>query len=212
MKKPRARRDSAGAKRKTRRARENKRPAHAGEKRTADRGAISARGVHLSIQQAAEEFGHDRKTIAKRIRELGIQADGKRQGYDVFRLRDLLAIERATEAGKIDPDKLGPFERNAYYKSETERIELGKQIGSLVQREDMEREVSRVLALTAQELEIVVDEIERDVGAPGPVMEALERKLDGMRERLYQRIVTNQDLAADAAAPAGDGTPVPSGQ
>lgn len=207
MKKRRARQDSAGARRKSRRAGKRKVAAPAAEKRSADRSAISTRGVHLSIQQAAEEFGHDRKTIAKRIRELGIQPDGKRQGYDVFRLRALLAIERATESGKIDPDKLGPFERNAFYKSETERIELGERIGSLLRREDVEQEWARVLRLAAQDLEVVVDEIERDVGAPGPVIEKLEQKLDEMRERLFQRIVTDEgrdpeppDKAPDAAA------------
>lgn len=206
------RKGSAGARRKSHRSLENKGKAHAQKKPNADRSATSASGVHLSIQQAAEEFGHDRKTIAKRIRELAIQPDGKRLGYDVYRLKDLLAIERATEAGKIDPDKLGPFERNAFYKSETERIELGKQVGSLLQREDVEQEWSRVMRLTAQELEIVVDEIERDVGAPGPVMEALERKLDVMREHLYQRIVTNEEQPPESPGGPADAAAIPASQ
>lgn len=211
MTKSRARRKSAGAGRKSRPPRKSKGEQRGAEKRSPDRSAISARGVHLSIQQAAEEFGHDRKTVAKRIRELQIQPDGKRQGYDVFRLKDLLAIERATEAGKIDPDKLGPFERNAFYKSETERIELGKQVGSLLEREDVEQEWSRVLRITAQDLEILVDEIERDVGAPGPVIEAIEHKLDAMRERMYQRIVTNEESPPDAEGVV-DAAAIPAGQ
>ena len=52
--------------------------------------------VLLSISQAATEFGRDRATVAKRIAELGLQPTGKRRGYPVFRVRDLIEIERTT--------------------------------------------------------------------------------------------------------------------
>lgn len=162
--------------------------------------------VFLSISQAAEEFGHHRQTIAKRVRELSIQSAGERQGYPIYRLRDLLEIERKSEPGVVDPDKLTPFERQAHFKAESERLKVDQERGGLLRREDVEEEWARVLRAIALELDTVVDEIERDVGAPALVLEKIEQKLDVIRERMYQR-VTAPDQAeggGDAAVPSAE--------
>ena len=53
--------------------------------------------VLLSVSEAAREFGYHRQTIAKRIAELGIRPSGTRNGHPVYRVRDLLRIERTRE-------------------------------------------------------------------------------------------------------------------
>lgn len=163
--------------------------------------------VALSVNQAAEEFGHDRRTVTKRIRELNIQPFGARQGHPVYRLRDLIEIERKSANGAQDPDKLNPFERQAHFKAESERLKVDLERGSLLRREDVEEEWARVLRAIALELDTVVDEIERDVGASPLVCEKIEQKLDVIRERMYQRIVEQP-----AEEDQDDAVPVPSAQ
>jgi predicted metal-dependent phosphoesterase TrpH len=165
--------------------------------------------VHLSISQAAEEFGRHRQTVAKRIRELGIQASGERQGYPVYRLRDLLAIERTHEDGAQNPDKLNPFERQAHFKAESERLKVDLERGELLRREDVEQEWARVVSAIALELDTVVDEIERDVGASPLVCEKIEEKLDVIRERMYQRIHAEPVDGDQADEDEPDAGPVP---
>lgn len=143
--------------------------------------------ILLSKSQAATAFECDRRTIAKCIDELGIKPAGVRFGHSVYRLRDLLQIYRARS--HFNPDQLTPFERHAHFKAESERLKVGIESGTLLRREDVEEEWARVLRSIALELDTVVDEIERDVGASPLILEKIEEKLDVIRERLYQRIV-----------------------
>src|SRR5690606_5835851 len=104
----------------------------------------AARGVLLSINQAATEFGHDRRTVTKRIAELSIAPVDKRNGAPVYRLRDLLEMERRSPDGAHDPDKMSPFERQAHFKAETERLKVDLERRELLRREDVETEWARV--------------------------------------------------------------------
>lgn len=150
-------------------------------------------GVHLSISSAAEEFGHDRRTITKRLAELGLKPAGERQGYPVYRLRDLLEMERKAPDGKHDPDKMSPFERQAHYKAESEKLKVDLERGALMRREDAESEWSKVINVIAMELDTIVDEIERDIGASPLVLEKIEAKLDVIRERMYVGVIALAD-------------------
>lgn len=150
-------------------------------------------GVFLSINEAATEFGNARRTITKRIANLGIRPAGSRQGYSVYRLRDLLEIERRNDDGAKDPEKLNPFDRHAHYKAESEKNKVNRERGELITREAHEREGARRLKVVAQELDTVVDEIERDVGADPIVLEKIEQKIDTIRERMYEGIVNPQE-------------------
>jgi hypothetical protein len=183
-----AKKKRAATRRVTRRARIPKKSTGAARRAAAPESPLPA-GVHLSINQAAQEFGHDRATIAKRVRELGLSPAGERQGHPVFRLRDLLTMERHGPDGDADPDKMSPFERQAHYKAESEKQRVNLARGQLMQREAAEVEWSRVLRVIALELDTVVDEIERDVGASQSVLEKIEAKLDVVRERMYESII-----------------------
>lgn len=159
-------------------------------------------GVYLSISQAAEEFGHDRRTVTKRVAELGLRPVQERLGYPVYRLRDLLEMERRTPDGKHDPDAMTPFERVAHFKAESERLKVDLERRELMRREDAEQEWARVLKLIALELDTVVDEVERDVGASPLVLEKIESKLDAIRHRVYDSIITDDAMEADDGAVA----------
>lgn len=153
----------------------------------------NARGVLLSINQAATEFGHDRRTVTKRIAELAIAPVDKRNGAPVYRLRDLLEMERRSPDGAHDPDKMSPFERQAHFKAETERLKVDLERRELLRREDVETEWARVLRAVALELDTMVDEIERDVGASPLILEKIEAKVDVIRERMYESVVSGSD-------------------
>lgn len=156
-------------------------------------------GVWLSLNQAAEEFSCDRGALTRKAGAAGLlaSADGK------YRLRDLLRVQLAAADGKADPDKMTPFERQAHFKAESERMRLAVECGRLIRAEDVETEWARVLKVIAQDLDVLADEIERDVGASPAVLEMIEAKIDAIRERMYKRIVESpHDGAQDDAAGA----------
>lgn len=150
-------------------------------------------GVCLSVSQWAAESGHDRHTVSKRITDLQIQPAGTRTGYPVYRLKDLLELERKTDGGKLDPDKMSPFERQAHYKAEEARLKVDRERGELLQREDVARENARVLKAIVQELDTIVDRIERDVGASPAILDKIEEVIDAIREAIYIAIITAPD-------------------
>lgn len=158
----------------------------------------------LSINQAAEEFGRDRATITRGVNRLGLLPAGERGGFPVYRLRDLMQIERKDADGNIDPDKLTPFERQAHFRAEAERMRLDVERQRLVRAEDVETEWARVLKVIALELDVLVDEIERDVGASPPVLQKIEAKIDLIRERMYRRIANPEPTDAAGTVPSGE--------
>lgn len=148
----------------------------------------------LSLRQAAEELECDRTTLAKRLRDLGIApADGER-----YRLKD---IARALK-NNGDPDRMTPYERQAHYKAEAERMRLDVERGRLVVASDVAIEWARVIKGWLLEIEVFPDEVERDVGASPAVIQKLEAKFNQLRERIYKRI-------ADPETKDGGAGPVP---
>jgi phage terminase Nu1 subunit (DNA packaging protein) len=160
--------------------------------------------VLLSINQSAEEFGRDRATITRGVNKLGLVPAGERGGFPVYRLRDLMQIERKDADGVIDPDKLTPFERQAHFRAESERMRLDVERGRLVRAEDVETEWARVLKAIALELDVLPDEIERDVGASPVIIEKVEAKIDLIRERMFARIAAAGTTDAAGTVPPGE--------
>lgn len=154
------------------------------------------RGVLLSIRQASEEFECDRTALTKKIRDAGLLPAA---GGEQYRLRDLLRVHRSGADGKADPNKMTPFERQAHYRAEAECMRVDLERGRLLRAEDVETEWARVLKAIAHELDLVVDEIERDVGASAAVLEKIEAKLDVIRQRMYNRIVDDTGAIPAAA-------------
>lgn len=158
--------------------------------------------VLLSISQAAAEFGRDRATVAKRIAEMGIVSAETRRGYPVYRLRDLIEIERRAPDGETDPEKLSVYDRGLYFKAELDRMKVDVERGSLMRREDVEAEWARVLKIIAQEMDTLPDEIERDIGASPLILEKIETKIDEVRERMYAGVVSVGEVAEGGDVPA----------
>lgn len=153
-------------------------------------------GVHLSVRGFCDESGQDRETVTHRIRESGIEPSGKRGGYPVYRLRDLL---RAAYAGEgFDPDKLRPFERKAHYQAEHEKLAVEQERGELIPRIEVEQEQARIAKIVAHGLETLPDVLERDCALAPEVVARMERHIDAVRERMYAELTEGEDGAVAA--------------
>ena len=153
--------------------------------------------IRLSISRLATEFGMARETVAKRLRSAGIQADGKKDGYPVYRLRDaapaLIEAAPTDEAGDVDPDKLPPEKRRAWFQSERERMELEAKAGKLIPALEHERDMARLVGMVVQAFETLPDVLERDEGLQPHQVERVQQVLDEVRGKLYDRIVSDED-------------------
>lgn len=151
-------------------------------------GDVTQLGIRLSVSQIAAELGMSRNTVAKRIEMLGIRPEGKRAGYAVYRLRDIVAVA-GTDAGggadgSIDPMKLPPSERRAWYQSENERLKVEGEMGRLIPASQVEAEMARVLTIVRRRHATLPDRAERDLRPGTEVIEWLEGEIEDLGNEL----------------------------
>lgn len=162
----------------------------------------SDRIVRLSIARLAEEFGMARETVSKRLAQANIAPDGKRNGYPVYRLRDacpaILQPSGVDENGEIDPRKLPPQDRNAWFASELRRLETELKAGQLVPAAEHESDLADMTKTLVQFLETLPDQLERDANLHPEQIEAMHGSIDRARVALYDRLV-DSDRETEAA-------------
>jgi hypothetical protein len=143
-------------------------------------------GVYLSKTSLAREFQTSRETLTTILDQANVRPAKQRGGFDLYRLRDALNAHRAWRS--TDKSTMPPSQRLLAAKAEHEEIKIAERCGSLMRREDVEAHWARVIKVLAMSLEILPDELERDRCAPADVIEYVEKKLDAMRERIYEGI------------------------
>jgi hypothetical protein len=155
--------------------------------------------VRYSIARLAGEFGMGRDTVAKRLAQANVRADGKRNGYPVYRLRDVCAVLLNFDAygagGILDPCTLPPIERRAWFQSENERLKVECDMGRLIPAAEVEAEMAQMARTVVRALETLPDTVERDLRAPPEVIEYLIDKVYELRRQ----------LTCELAAAAGEG-------
>lgn len=158
-------------------------------------------GTHLSISGLSLEFGMTRETIAKRLGEARIAPSGKRNGYAVYRLRDVVKAltGQNTEDGKQDPEKLKPFERQAHYKAELDRLKLEQELRELIPRIEVEQEQARAFRIVSLMLDTLPDVLERDCGLAAAHINRVERAVDEVREGLFADLTAEDDADSERA-------------
>lgn len=148
-----------------------------------------------SLRRLAAEFGLARDTVARRVRDAGLRPSGERKGYPVYRIRDVapLLVDRAIydQDGNVDPDKLSPEKRRAWFQSENERIDLEVRAGSLIPALEHERDMARLVGIVVQVFETLPDILERDEGLEPHQVDRVQQTLDKVRERLYEQVVAD---------------------
>jgi uncharacterized protein DUF1441 len=156
-------------------------------------------GIHGSIRQISEETGLDRDTVQKRISAANVVPSGKRGGHPIYRFRDVLkAVMLSRDDGQIDPDKLEPYQRQAHYKAELDRLKLEQETRELIPRIEVEQEQARSMRTMALMMDTMPDVMERDCGLSGETLSRLERHIDDCREQLYKQLNADDDEPAEA--------------
>jgi len=156
------------------------------------------RYTELSISQLSLDTGFTRETVGKRIADLDVQPARKIRGYPVYRLKDVLpALFQATD-GELDPDKLKPFERKAYYECELDKLKLELERGELVPTFEVERKMARLFKMLTQYLDTLPDILERDIGISVDQLVRIEKQLYGIREAMYLEVIEDDGSEHDA--------------
>lgn len=155
-------------------------------------------GLRLSISRLATEFGMARETVAKRI--TGINPAGKRNGYPIYRLRDVAAaiVDAAPHQGDpeaFDPRRLPPKERLDWIRSEREWLKHRIDEREVIPAGEVEQVIATALAALAQGLRATPDHLERRHGIDPAVAVAVGEIIDAELDALANRL---KALAADA--------------
>lgn len=147
-----------------------------------------------SIARLADEFGIDRRTATKRIRDAGVAPLGKRSGHDVYRVPDVaaallgVALPGAPEGGVVDPRDLPPMERRAFYQSENERLAVEQKVGTLVPAAEVEADYADLIKTVVQFLDTLPDVLERDCGLAPEQVIRVQDSCDRVRMAMFKRV------------------------
>lgn len=172
--------------------------------------------LRFSISRLAAEFGMSRETVAGRIAQAGVQPDGKRKGYPVYRLRDaapvLVGSTLATVGpdGAIDPEDMDPLSRRHWYAgckdradAQLKEIALREREGELIPSADIRYGVAAALKALTLTLRTLPDVGERDAVLDPRQVEWLAKVTDQMGHELYQALVRiANDLDEEQGEPA----------
>jgi len=155
---------------------------------------VDIRDNRLSVSQIAAEFGMARSTVAKRIEALAIRPDGKRLGYPVYRLRDIVRIAGDADPGdENDPMRMRPTDRRAWFQSENDRLKFEQEQGRLIPAGQVEEEMAAVAKVVTRFYETFPDRLERDLRVGPDVVEYAIQCCREAREELSKIITGDAD-------------------
>jgi hypothetical protein len=155
------------------------------------------KGMGVSISALAAEFGMDRKTVSKRLGEAGIDPIGQVKKYDVYRMRDAVKalfrvpVERGVpgdsdeEEPALDPQRMLPTDRKAWFQSENERLKYERAKRHLIPDAEHEEGIADVIKSCVQVMDTLPDRLERECRLPPAAVALVVKAIDGVREDLY---------------------------
>jgi hypothetical protein len=164
-----------------------------------------------SIARLADEFGIDRRTATKRIREGGVPPLGKRGGNDVYRLADVAGVlvggfGAVGPGAVVDPRDLPPTERRAWFQSENERLAAEQTIGTLVPAAEVESDYAALVKLVVQFFDTLPDVLERDCELTPAQVVRVQEACDAVRQKMYDSVMDDgiRDRALHSPRRRGD--------
>lgn len=147
--------------------------------------SADGRNALVSISRVSDELGLSRETIARRIADLSIQPAGERQGYAVYRWRDLVCL-REVDGGARASDIL------ALQRAEESKVSTAikqRQLDLLERRSvdagEAEQVMAAVVSAVVQTYMTLPDRMEKKAGLLPEHVERLANMLDEDREALY---------------------------
>lgn len=112
--------------------------------------------------------------------------------HQAGRLADVLPLlcrPGATDAaGEIDPDRLTPSDRRAWFDSEAKRRELQVRDRELIPAAEVQRVISTAFAAIASELRGIPDNLERRGDATADQAERIAQAIDAAMDALADRL------------------------
>jgi hypothetical protein len=142
-----------------------------------------------SLTQLANEFGHSRETIQKRLNAANVKPTGTKRGYAVYGIGNAArAILLGGAAGETDPEKMTPSDRLMYYKGTNERRKSEIDEGNLIEVEDARTQMAYIAKSGIQVLETLPDILERDFMLDFEVIEKIEALINNLRDQWAEHL------------------------
>lgn len=163
---------------------------------------IAGGPVRMSISQIATEFRMARNTVSKYLAEARVKPDGKRAGYPIYRLGDVIGILTMSGVGdeaKLDPSKMKPSDRRAYFQSENERLKFEQEEGQLILADEVHAEMAALAKIMVRSWETLADAAERDLRCEPRVIEWLHDKSRAVRQEIAD-LVDGGDVTEEEGA------------
>lgn len=159
------------------------------------------RGIFLSVAQLTGELPVAKETLLGRLQDARLRPITGTYNQALYRLREVIeAVLIRHASGQLDPEKLDPYKRKAFYASELDKLALEQKAGELIPRIEVEQELARVAKMVTRFCDTLPDVLERDCGLSGAALVKVEESLDGMRTELCDALQKPEDAPQVAAA------------
>lgn len=118
---------------------------------------------------------------------------------------DLLAVAEwritgGRQDGDVDPEKMSPADRKAWYDGEARRREIQIKDRELIPASEVEQVIATAFSAIAQGLRSLPDNIERRTGCGPDVLEVIEQVIDAEMSSLADRLAKLAPTVDDVAA------------
>lgn len=147
---------------------------------------------NLSVRALSRLTRLDRDRLSRALGDA--KPAGMRGGHPVYALADVIPLlcrpGVADAAGGIDPDRLTPSDRRAWYDSESKRRELQVRDRELIPAAEVAQVVATAFAAIANELRAIGDHLERRGDATAEQAERISQAIDTAMDGLADRLAT----------------------
>ena len=107
---------------------------------------------------------------------------------DILEVAEWRFSGRADNNGEIDPERLTPSDRKAWYEGEARRRDLQERDRELIPAIEVEQAIRTAFAAIGQSLRSIPDNLERRIGISPAVAEQIEEILDEEMTALADRL------------------------
>lgn len=151
------------------------------------------------LARLAECFGIHRHSLAKKIRDAGVLPSGEYRGNPTYAVRDVAAVlfGHSAPGDTVDPDKLAPTDRKAWYESEVRRLDVARRMREVIPTDEVERVIATAFAAIASDLRALPDNLERKHGLDGELVREIENGIYAAMDSLADKL-GELEVAEDA--------------